>query len=262
MNKVDFKETGSGPIIVLLHASASSLRQWNKLINDHSRSFRFIAINLLGYGKTPKWQLQRTQTLDDQAKKINDIISLSNTRFSIVGHSFGGTVGMKVATYFKGRIDRLILIEPNPFYLLKQNNELKEYDKVLILRNIIKSSRDKNWINAVATFADYWNGVGTWDLLDNQKKKTFARILEPNFHEWDSVINEPTSIGEWKSLLPQKTTIISSRKTVSPIKKIVELFKSHCSNWNFEEIDFGGHMAPITHPERVNEIIIKLLMKD
>ncbi len=46
--------------------------------------------------------LLELETLYDQAKLVIELCSTFNYPISIVGHSFGGSVGIKLAVIFKG----------------------------------------------------------------------------------------------------------------------------------------------------------------
>jgi pimeloyl-ACP methyl ester carboxylesterase len=60
--QVDFLEAGSGPLVVLVHCSASGARQWRRLMDDLKADFHVRAVNLFGYGKTPPWSIEAPQT--------------------------------------------------------------------------------------------------------------------------------------------------------------------------------------------------------
>ena len=92
MQDVEFFEKGIGPKVVLFHSSASSAGQWKVLMDHFKDKFHFISVNLIGYGNTTAWNQNKVQTLLDQVKLLEKIPSLSGSRFSIVGHSFGGAV--------------------------------------------------------------------------------------------------------------------------------------------------------------------------
>ena len=69
--KVDFLEAGSsGPVVMLVHSSASGARQWRRLMDELKDQFRVRAVNLFGYGETPPWPGNATQSLDDQAHLV------------------------------------------------------------------------------------------------------------------------------------------------------------------------------------------------
>ena len=257
--KVDFIEDGHGSAVLLIHSTVAGNKQWRKLVEYLSPDYRVLAPNLFGYGTTPEWSKNRHQTLIDQVDLLADFFE-QNESISIVGHSFGGSVAMMAAKKYPAKIKKLILVEPNPFYLLEHHSDHDSYQEALNLRDIIKTNAHKEtWVQAAEKFADYWNGSGTWKQMDGLRREKFAEALKPNFHEFDCVINETTSLEEWRDILPQNTHILFSEQTVNSIRKIVTIFEETMPNWIFHSYNEGTHMAPLTHPNIVNPIIHKIL---
>jgi len=257
--KLDFIEQGNGSAVLLIHSTVAGNKQWRKLIEYLSPHYRILAPNLFGYGSTIKWNKKRAQTLSDQVDLLRSFFE-QNESISIVGHSFGGSVAMMAAKEYPEKIKKLVLIEPNPFYLLEHHSDRDSYQEALNLRNIIKTNASKEtWGYAAEQFADYWNGSGTWQEMDELRREKFAEALKPNFHEFDCVINETTTLEEWRDILPPSTHILFSEKTVNSIRKIITIFEETMPNWTFHSYIEGTHMAPLTHPSVVNPIIHKIL---
>jgi len=257
--KTDFIEDGHGSAVMLIHSTVAGNKQWRKLIEYLSPQYRVIAPNLFGYGSSPKWLKKRNQTLSDQVDLLRGFFD-ENESISIVGHSFGGSVAMMAAKEYAEKIKKLVLIEPNPFYLLENHSDPDSYQEALNLRDIIKTNAAKEtWGQAAQQFADYWNGSGTWKQMDEPRREKFAEALKPNFHEFDCVINEITTLEEWREILPLNTHILFSEQTVNSIRKIVTIFEETMPSWIFHSYGEGTHMAPLTHPNIINPIIHKIL---
>ena len=259
MQSTDYIEKGEGEIVLLLHSTAAGNKQWKKLIEELSPSFKLIAPNLFGYGTTPEWKSDQQQKLSDHVDLLNRFFNMTD-KLSVIGHSFGGSVAMMAARRFPKKINRLILIEPNPFYLLASHSLHNAYQEAKLLRDIIKvNGAAGQWESAAAYFADYWNGSGAWDSLDPQRSDKFIRAIKPNFHEWDCVMNETVSIAEWKSNLPENTEFLFSDQTVKSISALAYLFQNHIPEWSYRVYTGAGHMAPLTHPQIINPILEKIL---
>lgn len=259
--QVDYLEAGSsGPLVMLAHSSVSGARQWRKLMEDLKDKFRVRAVNLFGYGKTPAWSAETTQTLDDQARLVQAALPANAEEFYLVGHSFGGSVAMKAAEQLRGRVSKLVLLETNPFYLLAQSGRVDAFAEAMELRNCIKKfGALEEWQIAAEKFADYWGGAGTWHEMSSDRRVAFADALKPNFFEWDAVMNETTPVEQWATLLPHSTLLIYDPNTVLPIREIAALLRRSCPEWSYAEVPGAGHMAPLTRPDIINPLVSKFL---
>ena len=253
---VDFVEAGSaGPVVMLVHSSVSGARQWRRLMEDLKDRFRIRAVNLFGYGKTTPWPAEATQSLDDQARLVEAALPADGEIY-LVGHSFGGSVAMKAAARLAGRITKLVLLETNPFYLLAQSGRIDAFAEAMGLRNCVKKfGALGEWATAAEKFADYWGGAGTWRQMALERRTAFAEALKPNFFEWDAVMNEATSVGQWARLLPRATLAVYDPGTVLPVREIAAILRRSCPWWFHREVPGAGHMAPLTRPDLINPLV-------
>jgi len=255
--KVDFLEAGtSGPLVMLVHSSVSGARQWRRLMDDLKGRFRVRAVNLFGYGKTPPWSGETTQSLDDQARLIEAALPADAHEVHLVGHSFGASVAMKAAARLAGRACKLVLLETNPFSLLAQAGRVDAFAEARRLRDSIKKfGALGEWTRAAEIFADYWGGAGSWRDMSLERRTAFAEALKPNFFEWDAVMNETTSAEQWASQLPRTTLLVHDPATVRPVREIAAILRRSCRAWTCKEIPGAGHMAPLTRPDLINPLV-------
>jgi pimeloyl-ACP methyl ester carboxylesterase len=258
--KADYLEAGSGPVVVLVHSSVSGARQWRRLMDDLKDEFHVRAVNLYGYGNTPPWSIDTPQSLDDQARLVETALPTNADTVSLVGHCFGGSVAMKLAAKLSGRVTRLVLLETNPFYLLKQSGRTDAFAEAMELRNCIKKFGELGeWVTAAKQFADYWGGAGSWHNMPAEARNAFVEALKPNYFEWDAVMNETTPAEQWGRLLPRSTLLASDPNTVFPIREITAILRRSCPMWTYKEIVGGGHMAPLTRPDLINPLVTSFL---
>jgi pimeloyl-ACP methyl ester carboxylesterase len=181
----------------------------------------------------------------------------------LVGHSFGGAVAMKAAARLAGRVAKLVLLEPNPFYLLRQAGRTDAFAEAMELRNCVKRyGALGEWSAAAERFADYWGGASTWQKMPVERREAFAAALKPNFFEWDAVMNETTAVAQWADLLPHATLVVSDPNTVLPIREITALLRQSCPLWTYQDVPGGGHMAPLSRPDLINPLVRSFLLAD
>ena len=110
--RLHYRDEGSGPPVVLLHANYASLFMWEPWAAALKDRYRVIRVDLPAHGLTGPdpsgvYTLQRIQGLFE---KFVDERGLQ--RFTIIGASIGGTVAMRYAADHPERIERLGLISP------------------------------------------------------------------------------------------------------------------------------------------------------
>ncbi|MDP9255426.1 MAG: alpha/beta fold hydrolase [Actinomycetota bacterium] len=118
--QIQYATEGRGRPVVLIHSSVSGNRQWRVLTEELRDRYRVLAVNLYGYGETTPWPGAEPRSLAAQAGLILALCDELGEPVQLVGHSFGGSVALTSALVLDGRCDGLVLLEPNPFHLLRQ----------------------------------------------------------------------------------------------------------------------------------------------
>jgi pimeloyl-ACP methyl ester carboxylesterase len=252
---IDYSDDGAGSPVVLIHSSACGNTQWRRLIADLQDGYRVVALNRFGYGRTTPWPDGPVQTLDDQAALVAALAERIGVPLHLVGHSFGGAVAMKAALELSEQVSSLILLEPNPFYLLARHGRDAAFAEIKALRDDVKTyggAGDWAWVGR--RFADYWNGEGAWSAMSRERRSGFLRMLPPNYHEWDGVMNETTHAAAWRDLAA-RTLLVHAAGTKRPIKEIAEILLAELPGMAAAEIPEGGHMAPLVRPDLVNPVV-------
>jgi pimeloyl-ACP methyl ester carboxylesterase len=253
--RIEHTDEGAGAPVVLIHSSVSGNRQWRLLTEALTDRYRVLAVNLYGYGETTPWPGEVPQTLDAQARLILAVCEELGAPVHLVGHSFGGTVALKAATLLDSRLGNLVLLEPNPMYLLRQAGRMAAFLEASELReHVQRFGALDDWARVAERFADYWLGDGAWDAMPEKRRAAFAEALPPNFHEWDTVMDEETTIDAL-SALTCRTLVMSDASARRPLREIAELLAEACPEWSFHSIPEGGHMAPLTRPDLVDPVI-------
>ena len=108
--KLSYLDEGSGNTVLLLHGWGSSKEIWRPFINALSSELRFVALDFPGCGKSdlPANPLDT----DDYAALTAELINrLGLENVSLVGHSHGGRVAMKLAGEGIVSPRRMVLID-------------------------------------------------------------------------------------------------------------------------------------------------------
>ncbi len=110
--RIHYRDEGSGPPLVLIHANFASLLSWDDAVESLKKTHRVLRFDMAGHGLTGPdpsgdYSLERTVEL---TSRFVDALQLK--RFSIGGTSLGGTVAMHYTAAHPERVERLILLSP------------------------------------------------------------------------------------------------------------------------------------------------------
>jgi pimeloyl-ACP methyl ester carboxylesterase len=109
------EDRGRGRPVLLIHGFGNSIYVWRNVAPALEGSCRVVAVDLKGFGRSPKPE-DGHYSVYDQAALIRDFVIARDLRdVTLVGHSFGGGAAL-VATLFlqeaaPGRQARLVLID-------------------------------------------------------------------------------------------------------------------------------------------------------
>lgn len=99
----------SNPALVLLHGYSDNSRSWSLVANQFSQSFRLIAVDLRGHGKSAAPDCCYTlSSMAHDVKLVMDHFEIE--RASLVGHSLGSMVAQVFAQQYPDRLNKLVLV--------------------------------------------------------------------------------------------------------------------------------------------------------
>ncbi|MCE3229166.1 MAG: alpha/beta hydrolase [Bacteroidetes bacterium] len=132
---VTFSDTGKGRTVVLLHGYLGSHEIWKWTMEDLSKSYRVIAIDLPGHGGTSNFGY--AHSMDLMAKCVKAVMDhLRLKKYVIVGHSMGGYVALAFADLFPDQLRGFCLYHSTAY----ADSEEKKKDRVRAV-NAVKANR-------------------------------------------------------------------------------------------------------------------------
>jgi len=246
--------------IILLHGFASSASFFKGQIKMLKKSYRIIAFDALGHGKSDHpVKLNLSKNLrHDIIRDLEDLLVFLNVneKYGIIGHSLvGGMTGQMISIAHPKDVNFLILL--NSGYIMIDNvirnifyNLLPYFIRMNFLEvvaNSVEDILDKIIPYILASLADSMNGMKLtkeelYMLIEDQ---IFSMIKEINVYD-PSAIECPTLI------------IAGRLDNFAPEQMSEELHKK-IPNSKLEILDMAGHFAPAQRKDIINELICEFI---
>lgn len=250
---------GQGPLVALLHCSLGTRRQWRHLTRLLEPEFRVLSLDLYGYGQTPMpaepvgFGLQQEAAL---VRALLDQVDPGGEPVHLVGHSYGGATALRLAWDTPERVAGLALFEPVAFHLLApQDPDLQPMLEVLeqIRRRLGQGRADL----AAACFIDYWNGPGAFAAGSQSTQQHFVAGLEKLLLDFQGLLGDPLRLGDLQDF-PLPVCLLAGRATQPPALRVATQLAGVLPHCEFHVVE-GGHMAPVSHAEGVNDRLVQWL---
>jgi pimeloyl-ACP methyl ester carboxylesterase len=91
--------TGKGEPVLLIHGFGASSYSWRHIIEPLSQKYRVIAVDLKGFGDSPKPRDNRYSVYEQARLVRNFILEKGLQNLHIIGHSYGGGVALVTSVY-------------------------------------------------------------------------------------------------------------------------------------------------------------------
>ena len=254
--RASFRESGRGTPVVCLHSSASSSAQWRPLMDRLGCRYHTLAADLYGSGKSPTWPALGPLSLADEVVLLDAVLAAAGPRYHLVGHSYGGAVALAAACARPERVESLVLFEPVLFsVLVAEDPDQAAAREIIGVRDdtILALERGDPHASA-ARFVDYWMEPGAWDAMPPQRRDAIAGLMSTVKAEWEAVFGEPTPLSAFADLDVPVLYLTGSASPASA-RGVARLLTKVFPRVTAIEVEGVGHMAPVTHPDRINALI-------
>jgi len=264
---INYVVAGSGPNVLLLHGLNMGWGQWYPNITELSKHFRVFAIDLPGAGDSTTIDSQTADFTEHFVEVVEKFIGIKNIdKLSIIGHSTGGWVALKLVLREKTKVDKIVLLSPLGFseYTPHKYRMVGFYlIAKLLSKTVMKPTRQhikkfiKSVLHDVSTlkeeFIDYYHESLQRDgfvpplLLINRISGFFKVRKEFVLLDELSKVNCPTLI-----ITGEKDPIVTPHERHSRAFQLIpgvrwELFLN------------TGHVPSIERSNEFNEVVIKFL---
>jgi len=249
--------------VLCLHGSASSGRQWRRLIQKLGQRHRVFAPDLIGYGNQ-RFNTRGKLRLDDEVDAVLEQLGDAGGPMHVVGHAYGGSVALRLACRYPERVASLTLYEPAQFLSVFENGldsvearELRKLHSTVVDQAATPLGR---WRGA-REFVNYGYGRNVWKSLTPLQKRRFATAAPKVAAEFDALMVAEARLDD-VSALTMPVRILCGTRTRRTAKRVCELLAQRIPGALVHWLDGLKHMAPITDAAMVSTVIADLVRCD
>jgi pimeloyl-ACP methyl ester carboxylesterase len=266
---IHYTDTGSGPAIVLLHGLGGQVRNFpREVIGPLSHDFRVVAIDRPGSGHSRR-PLGAPAHISGQVRTIDTIIRhLQLDRPLVVGHSLGGAMALALALDHTDVVGGLALVAP----LTQPQEQVPTPFRALVVRS--------RWLRLLAAWTVAVPGAmarGAAALqevfgpdpipLDYGTEGGGLLSLRPSsFYAASSdlvAINDelPGYAARYNTLTVPVGILFGTADRILDPAVHGRITAATIPGTELDLVDGGGHMTPITAPERTVAFIRRMAAK-
>ncbi|MFN3199525.1 MAG: alpha/beta fold hydrolase [Bradymonadia bacterium] len=258
MTHLDIHSSEHGPsherTAVLLHSSGLSGAQWRMYLKPLAEvGWRTIAVDFIGCGQSAPWSgAEPFGHRHDVAQVVSLLRTLAGQPYAIVGHSYGGLVGLQAALDPEVQPSAMVLFEPVAWGVVADSPEFQEMRRSMIDSGFFDDAQggSEAWMQR---FVEYWNGPGAWVFMGERGRANMMRSARVTFEQVRSTAFDETPLGLYRDL-PAPMHLMCGDQSPEESQEISRRLAGLSESNTLTEVS-GGHMSPVLDPSAVVPIV-------
>ncbi|MBA3899918.1 MAG: alpha/beta fold hydrolase [Bacteroidetes bacterium] len=252
--KLNFKKSGSGKPLIILHGLFGSLDNWQTMAKTFSAHFTTYIVDLRNHGQSPRSKEWSYQAMADDLLELIESENLEN--LIVLGHSMGGKTAMLFAVQHPDKLSKLIVADIAPRKYVPHHQTILEALHTVDVENI--SSRKE----AEERLSEHINDISTKQFL---LKNLYWKDIDAKKLDWrfnlDAISENIEKIGiaipDDSPVKDLPTLFIKGEKseyiTISDNNLIQKIFPKA----EIETIKGAGHWLHAEKPEEFFDLVME-----
>lgn len=254
--QLNFRKSGEGPPLVILHGVFGSGENWLTVSKQFMPHFEVYLVDQRNHGRSPH---SPDFSYDVLVQDVYDFAQQHNlSKFILIGHSMGGKVAMKFASKFPEMLEKLVVVDIAPRYYKPHHQE------VMAAFRSVQLEEMKTRNEADAAMASHLPDVDTRQFL----LKNLYRTEDGNF-AWRinlSVLeNAVDNIGEpldEQIRIAVPTLFIRGEKSKYISDKDIPQIGTQFTNSRVVTIPNAGHWVQAEQPDAFAHAVLQFLLTE
>lgn len=254
--RIRYVDVGSGHPLVLIHGHGGCWQWWLRNIPVLARHGRVIALDLPGFGQSEP--IDADAVFDEQVATVVGLLDcLSLTASTVVGHSMGGLVALKIASEHPGRVSDLVLVDAGG-----ANLERKRLRFLLVAFRAFNAVFSAPWVPLTFARRSWLRRILFAPAVRDHRSLSRSLALEvvprmapPGFVR--SMESAAVAVGEAtpENVVCPCLVVWGGRDRILPVST-GHLLASKISDSRLAVVDDVGHCVMFEAPEQFNRMLV------
>lgn len=243
---------GPRPVLAL-HCSLAHAGAWSGLA-EALTGINLTAMDFIGHGRARDWD----GVEDYHSAATADAIALAETLgrgqpIDLFGHSFGGTVALRMAVTRPDLVRSLMLIEPVFFAAAKQAKD-SEWEAFIAdhrqFGDLVASGQRQE---AARQFHAIWGGGEGFDTLPERMQHYMADRIHLITAPWPVVLEDAPGLLAPGRIEAIRLPVLLVEGNISPpiVPAVNRAIAARLPKVSRMTVPEAGHMLPISHPTQL-----------
>jgi pimeloyl-ACP methyl ester carboxylesterase len=258
-----YELTGTvGDPVVLIHGSCADRHVWDPVVPGLSQALQVLAYDRRGHGQSAP--APRPNPVRDDAEELAELLAaLDHYPAHVIAHSYGGAVGLRLATE-RPEMVRSLAIHEVPFVALLEDDPTTapEADRlerdVSDMRSLIRGGRSET---AMCQLVEQFSTEpGAWERMPVALREMFVRNAERWAEEYgDPEALRPDPVALHDLLIP----VLLTEGSLSPpfLRRITHRLDGLLRNAQLQELPDTGHSPQQTRPDQYVGLLVNFLLE-
>jgi len=265
---INYITAGAGMPLLLLHGINIGWGQWYPNVPEFAKHFRVYALDLPGAGMSTKINFKNCDLEKDFVETVENFAIQKNlTEISLIGHSLGGWIALRLALRGKLNIRNMVLVSPMGFidYVPKRYKPVAFYPIATLLSKTIFNPNPQK----MRRFCfDVMHKDNRTNLKDEfifhlceavaEDKRAHPLLLINRLTSFTKIAKELVLADQLPKILTKTLIVIGEQDPLIPAKKILAVYQL-LPNAQIEVFPKTGHLPPIESSTLFNQTAIAFL---
>ena len=209
-----------------------------------------IFFDLPGHGRSGEWLGEDYQT--DTLRIAEELL---DSPAHIIGHSFGGTVALRLAVERPDRVSRLTLIEPVMFAAVQDVDARLRHDAAM--EPFITAWTAGDRAGTAQAFMDMWGGGPAWGDLPTPMQTRIIDQIHLIPAAAPAIEDDVHGIMDRVSSITCPVDLIEGSASQPVMAAILDGLQSRMPRARRHVIDGAGHMVAISHASQIADLVAR-----